>query len=122
VVFDNAQGRLIIARSDGTPTYNLAVVDDWIWASRMRWRRPPEQYAPPDQYAACTGATPPVYAHLPMILVLMGRSSRRSWRERVASGGGLSSGCITQLFAFGWSMAIRRSILDEMIQLFDTRM
>jgi len=37
VVFQNAElDDLIIARSDGSPTYNLSVVvDDAIWISRM---------------------------------------------------------------------------------------
>ena len=32
IEFDNRELDLIIARSDGTPTYNFCVVvDDWIW-------------------------------------------------------------------------------------------
>ncbi len=62
---------LIIARSDGTPTYNFTVVvddADMRITPRYSWRRSREQHAAPDQHVArARRDTPPVYAHLPMI-------------------------------------------------------
>jgi hypothetical protein len=45
---------LVIARPDGTPTYNFCVaVDDWTWKSRTSARRRPrQQHAAPDQHPA----------------------------------------------------------------------
>jgi glutamyl-tRNA synthetase len=49
---------LVIARPDGTPTYNFCVVvDDWDMGSpRHPRRRPRQQHAAPDQHPEGTGA------------------------------------------------------------------
>ena len=61
---------LIIARSDGTPTYNFCVVvDDFDMSNPCHsWRRSSQQHAAADQHAAGAGRDPPLYAHVPMIL------------------------------------------------------
>ena len=62
---------LIIARSDGTPTYNFCVVvDDWdmqithVIRGDDHLNNTPRQI----QILQALGATPPIYAHVPMIL------------------------------------------------------
>ncbi len=72
VRFQNAElDDLIIARADGTPTYNFCVVvDDWdmgithVIRGDDHLNNTPRQM----QILQALGATPPVYAHVPMIL------------------------------------------------------
>jgi glutamyl-tRNA synthetase len=72
VVFDNAQlDDLIIARSDGSPTYNFSVIiDDFDMSISHVIRGDDHLNNTPRQMnmLAALGATPPTYAHLPMIL------------------------------------------------------
>ncbi len=72
VVFDNAQlDDLIIARSDGTPTYNFAViVDDFDMDITHVIRGDDHLNNTPRQMnmLAALGAERRSYAHLPMIL------------------------------------------------------
>ena len=72
VVFDNAElDDLIIARSDGTPTYNFCVVvDDMDMGITHVIRGDDHLNNTPRQMNMlhALGATPPVYAHVPMIL------------------------------------------------------
>ena len=72
VTFQNAElDDLIIARSDGTPTYNFCVVvDDMDMGITHVIRGDDHLNNTPRQMNMLTalGATPPVYAHVPMIL------------------------------------------------------
>ena len=72
VVFDNAQlDDLIIARSDGSPTYNFTVIiDDYDMQITHVIRGDDHLNNTPRQMnmLEALGAEPPVYAHLPMIL------------------------------------------------------
>ncbi|MEW5790972.1 MAG: glutamate--tRNA ligase [Pseudomonadota bacterium] len=72
VVFQNSElDDLVIARSDGSPTYNFCVVvDDWdmgitdVIRGDDHLNNTPRQI----QILQALGATPPRYAHVPMIL------------------------------------------------------
>ena len=72
VVFENAQlDDLIIARSDGAPTYNFTVIiDDFDMRITHVIRGDDHLNNTPRQMnmLKTLGAAPPVYAHLPMIL------------------------------------------------------
>lgn len=72
VVFRNAElDDLVIARSDGTPTYNFTVVvDDFDMAITHVIRGDDHLNNTPRQMNMldALGAAPPAYAHLPMIL------------------------------------------------------
>jgi glutamyl-tRNA synthetase len=103
VTFQNAElDDLIIARSDGTPTYNFCVVvDDRDMGITHVIRGDDHLNNTPRQMnmLLALGATPPVYAHVPMILGPDGtklEAPRRGERAAVR-GGGLSAGCTPQL-------------------------
>ena len=128
VVFDNAQlDDLIIARSDGTPTYNFTVViDDYDMQITHVIRGDDHLNNTPRQMnmLAALGAEPPVYAHLPMILGPDGAklSKRhgavdiREYREQ----GYLPPAMLNYLVRLGWSHGDQEIFtLDEMIELFD---
>ncbi|HVY53076.1 MAG TPA: glutamate--tRNA ligase, partial [Gammaproteobacteria bacterium] len=87
VVFSNAElDDLIIARSDGTPTYNLTVVvDDWDMKVSHVIRGDDHINNTPRQIniLRALNAVLPAYAHLPMILGPDGK--RLSKREGAAS-------------------------------------
>ena len=72
IVFDSQElDDLIILRSDGNPTYNFCVaVDDWDMGITHVIRGDDHINNTPRQInmLRAMGATPPVYAHLPMIL------------------------------------------------------
>src|SRR5271170_2314876 len=72
VVFQNAElDDLIIERSDGTPTYNFSVVvDDMDMGITHVIRGDDHLNNTPRQMNMlhALGATPPVYAHVPLIL------------------------------------------------------
>ena len=72
VVFDNAQlDDLVIARPDGSPTYNFSVIiDDFDMKISHVVRGDDHLNNTPRQMnmLAALGAAPPAYAHLPMIL------------------------------------------------------
>jgi len=128
VVFKNAElDDLIIARSDGTPTYNFCVVVD---DSDMRithvirgddhLNNTPRQI---NMFAAL-GAELPEFAHLPMILGPDGAklSKRhgavdiREYREQ----GYLPAALLNYLVRLGWSHGDQEVFsIDEMIKLFD---
>lgn len=128
VVFENAQlDDLIIARSDGTPTYNFTVVvDDSDMAITHVIRGDDHLNNTPRQinmYSAL-GATPPVFAHLPMILGPDGAklSKRhgavdiREYRDQ----GYLPAALLNYLVRLGWSHGDQEIFsVDEMIELFD---
>lgn len=128
VVFDNRElDDLIIARSNGTPTYNFSVVvDDFDMGITHVIRGDDHLNNTPRQMnmLAALGARPPVYAHLPMILGPDGAklSKRhgavdiRSYREQ----GYLPEAMLNYLVRLGWSHGDREIFsIDEMIELFD---
>ncbi len=128
VVFDNAQlDDLIIARSDGTPTYNFTVIiDDFDMNITHVIRGDDHLNNTPRQMNMlhALGAEPPVYAHLPMILGLDGAklSKRhgavdiREYREQ----GYLPEAVLNYLVRLGWSHGDQEIFsVDEMIKLFD---
>ncbi len=128
VVFDNAQlDDLIIARSDGTPTYNFTVVvDDFDMGITHVVRGDDHLNNTPRQINMfrAIGAAPPVFAHLPMILGPDGAklSKRhgavdiRDYREQ----GYLPEAMLNYLVRLGWSHGDQEIFTpDEMIQLFD---
>jgi len=128
VVFDNAQlDDLIIARSDGTPTYNFTVIiDDFDMQVTHVIRGDDHLNNTPRQMnmLVALGAEPPAYAHLPMILGPDGAklSKRhgavdiREYREQ----GYLPAAMLNYLVRLGWSHGDKEIFtLDEMIDLFD---
>ena len=128
VVFRNAElDDLIIARSDGTPTYNFTVVvDDLDMEITHVIRGDDHLNNTPKQMnmLAAMGAKPPQYAHLPMILgsdgaKLSKRHGAVDIREYRASGY-LPVAMLNYLVRLGWSYGDQEVFsLDEMIRLFD---
>jgi glutamyl-tRNA synthetase len=128
VAFENAQlDDLIIARSDGTPTYNFSVIiDDFDMGITHVIRGDDHLNNTPRQMnmLAALGAKPPAYAHLPMILGPDGAklSKRhgavdiREYREQ----GYLPEAMLNYLVRLGWSHGDQEVFsVDEMIGLFD---
>lgn len=128
VTFDNAQlDDLIIARSDGSPTYNFSVVvDDFDMRITHVIRGDDHLNNTPRQMNMlhALGAEPPVYAHLPMILGPDGAklSKRhgavdiREYREQ----GYLPAAMLNYLVRLGWSHGDKEIFSrEEMIDLFD---
>jgi len=124
---NNELDDLIIRRSDGTPTYNLTVVvDDFDMNITHVIRGDDHLNNTPRQIhiMEALGATPPVYAHLPMILGADG--SRLSKRHGAVSvmqfrdEGVMPEALLNYLARLGWSHGDQEIFsLDEMIQLFD---
>ena len=128
VVFENAQlDDLIIARSDGTPTYNFTViVDDFDMGISHVIRGDDHLNNTPRQMnmIAALGAEVPVYAHLPMILGQDGAklSKRhgavdiRDYRQQ----GYLPEAMLNYLVRLGWSHGDQEIFsIQEMTKLFD---
>jgi glutamyl-tRNA synthetase len=128
VVFQNAElDDLIIARSDGMPTYNFSVVvDDYDMDITHVIRGDDHLNNTPKQInmLEAMGARRPVYAHLPMILGPDGAklSKRhgavdiRDYREQ----GYLPEAMLNYLVRLGWSHGDREVFsVEEMIALFD---
>ena len=128
VVFENVQlDDLIIARSDGTPTYNFTVVvDDSDMGITHVIRGDDHLNNTPRQMnmLRALGADLPVYAHLPMILGADGAklSKRhgavdiRDYREL----GYLPEAMLNYLVRLGWSHGDQEVFTtDEMVRLFD---
>ncbi len=128
VVFSNAElDDLVIARSDGTPTYNFSViVDDHDMKISHVIRGDDHLNNTPRQMnlLAALGAPPPAYAHLPMILGADGAklSKRhgavdiRDYREQ----GYLPEAVLNYLVRLGWSHGDQEVFsIEEMIRLFD---
>ena len=128
VVFQNAElDDLIIARSDGTPTYNFTVIiDDFDMQITHVIRGDDHLNNTPRQMnmLEALSAEPPVYAHLPMILGPDGAklSKRhgavdiRDYREE----GYLPEALLNYLVRLGWSAGDQEVFsIDEMIRLFD---
>ncbi len=128
VVFENAQlDDLIIARSDGSPTYNFTVVvDDYDMRITHVIRGDDHLNNTPRQINmfASLGAELPAFAHLPMILGPDGAklSKRhgavdiREYREQ----GYLPEAMLNYLVRLGWSYGDQEIFsIEEMINLFD---
>ena len=118
---------LIIARSDGSPTYNLTVVvDDLDMGITHAIRGDDHLNNTPRQINILNalGATPPQYAHLPMILGDDGkRLSKRHGAVSVmqyAEDGFLPEALLNYLVRLGWSHGDQEIFtIDEMIEYFD---
>lgn len=128
VVFDNQElDDLIIARSDGTPTYNFTVVVDdhdmkitHVIRGNDHLNNTPRQM----NMLAAMGAPLPVYAHIPMILGEDGKKlSKRHGAASVLeyqTMGFLPVAIINYLARLGWSHGDQEIFsIDELIQYFD---
>jgi glutamyl-tRNA synthetase len=128
VVFQNRElDDLIIARADGTPTYNFTVVvDDMDMRITHVIRGDDHLNNTPRQMnmLQALGFPPPVYAHVPMILGPDGaRLSKRHGAVSVMNyreEGYLPEALLNYLARLGWSHGDQEIFtLDEMLQLFD---
>jgi glutamyl-tRNA synthetase len=128
VVFRNEElDDLVIARSDGTPTYNFTViVDDADMGITHVIRGDDHLNNTPRQMnmLAALGVEPPAYAHLPMIhgpdgaklSKRHGAVDVRDYREQ----GYLPEALLNYLVRLGWSHGDQEIFsLEEMIRLFD---
>ncbi|SDB29756.1 glutamyl-tRNA synthetase [Pseudidiomarina indica] len=117
---------LIIARSDGTPTYNFCVViDDWEMNITHVVRGEDHINNTPRQINILTalGAPVPEYAHVSMILGDDGKKlSKRHGAVSVVQyrdDGYLPEAVLNYLVRLGWSHGDQEIFsVDEMIQLF----
>lgn len=118
---------LIIARSDGTPTYNLTVVvDDWKMGVTHVIRGDDHVNNTPRQMniLAALGAELPKYAHVPMIL---GDDGKRLSKRHGAVGvmqyrddGYLPDALLNYLVRLGWSHGDQEIFSrEQLIELFD---
>jgi glutamyl-tRNA synthetase len=130
VVIQNSElDDLIIARSDGTPTYNLTVVvDDWDMEVSHVIRGDDHLNNTPRQInlLRALGVEPPIYAHAPMILGDDGkRLSKRHGAVSVMQyreDGILPEALLNYLVRLGWSHGDQEVFsIDEMIELFDIK-
>ena len=128
VVFQNNElDDLIIARSDGTPTYNFCVVvDDMDMQITHVIRGDDHLNNTPRQLnmLLALGQRPPVYAHLPMILGPDGtKLSKRHGAVSVLQyrdEGYLPEAVLNYLVRLGWSHGDQEYFsIEEMIRLFD---
>src|ERR1700753_2435855 len=128
VVFQNVElDDLIIARSDGTPTYNFCVVvDDMDMGITHVIRGDDHLNNTPRQsnMLRALGAEPPVYAHLPMILGPDGaKLSKRHGAVSVLQyrdEGYVPEAVLNYLVRLGWSHGDQEIFsIEEMIAAFD---
>ena len=128
-ISNNELDDLIIARSDGTPTYNLTVVvDDMDMGVNCVIRGDDHVNNTPRQIniLKALGAELPQYAHLPMIL---GDDGSRLSKRHGAVGvmqyrddGFLPEALLNYLVRLGWSHGDQELFsLDEMIEYFDIK-
>lgn len=127
VVFRNSElDDLIIARGDGTPTYNFTVVvDDWDMAITHVIRGDDHLNNTPRQIQIlqALGATPPTYAHVPMIL---GPDKQKMSKRHGAVSvvqyrdeGYLPEALLNYLVRLGWSHGDQEVFsMAEMIEYF----
>ncbi len=119
---------LILARTDGSPTYNLSVVvDDWEMGITHVLRGDDHINNTPRQMNIfhALGAKPPVYGHLPMILALDGKKlSKRHGAASVLEfkeAGFLPHALLNYLARLGWSHGDQEIFsIEELIEFFDT--
>ena len=130
VVFQNSElDDLIIARSDGNPTYNFCVVvDDLDMGVTHVIRGDDHLNNTPRQMnmLRALGATPPVYAHVPMLLGADGaKLSKRHGAVSVLQyqeEGYLADALLNYLVRLGWSHGDQEVFTRaEMIAAFDIR-
>jgi len=130
VTFQNAElDDLIIARSDGTPTYNFCVVvDDMDMGITHVIRGDDHLNNTPRQMnmLRALGSTPPVYAHVPMILGPDGaKLSKRHGAVSVLQyeeDGYLPDALLNYLVRLGWSHGDQEVFTrEEMIAAFDIK-
>ena len=127
IVFQNAElDDLIIARADGTPTYNFCVVvDDWDMGITHVIRGDDHVNNTPRQIniLQALGATPPAYAHVSMIL---GGDGQKLSKRHGALGvmeyramGFLPEALLNYLVRLGWSHGDQELFTrEEMIAAF----
>jgi glutamyl-tRNA synthetase len=128
-ISNNELDDLIIARPDGSPTYNFTVVvDDMDMRISHVIRGDDHINNTPRQiniYRAL-GAEPPVFAHVPMIL---GNDGARLSKRHGAVGvmqyrddGYLPQALLNYLVRLGWSYGDQEVFsIDEMVALFDIK-
>ncbi|CAH9014570.1 glutamate--tRNA ligase [Candidatus Nitrosacidococcus sp. I8] len=130
VVFQNSElDDLIIARTDGTPTYNLTVVvDDMDMRITHVIRGDDHLNNTPRQsnIFSALGKEPPNYAHIPMILGTdKQRLSKRHGAVSVMSYrdlGYLPEALLNYLVRLGWSYGDQEVFtIEEMTQFFDIK-
>lgn len=128
LIFNNAElDDLIIIRSDGAPTYNFTVVvDDWDMHVTHVIRGDDHINNTPRQIniLIALGATPPLYAHVSMILGADGkRLSKRHGAVSVMQyrdEGFLPDALLNYLVRLGWSHGDQEIFSrEELIHLFD---
>jgi len=128
VTFDHANIEdFVVARSDGTPTYNLAAAVDDVEMGITHVLRGEDHISnTPKQMLVmrALGAEPPRYAHIPLIL---GPDKKRlSKRHGAASveefeaDGFLAEPLVNSLALLGWSYddKTERFTMDELVQAF----
>src|SRR3989339_1814160 len=130
IVFENSElDDLIIARADGTPTYNFCVVvDDLDMNITQVIRGDDHVNNTPRQIniLKALGATIPQYAHVPMILGSDGeRLSKRHGAVSVmqyAEDGFLPEALVNYLVRLGWSHGDEEIFsMQQFIEWFDLR-
>ena len=130
IVFENSElDDLIIARADGTPTYNFCVVvDDLDMGITQVIRGDDHVNNTPRQIniLKALGATLPQYAHVPMILGSDGeRLSKRHGAVSVmqyADDGFLPEALINYLARLGWSHGDEEIFdMQQFVEWFDLR-
>jgi glutamyl-tRNA synthetase len=130
ISFDNGElDDLIIARPDGTPTYNFCVVvDDWDMGITHVLRGDDHVNNTPRQIniLRALGADLPEYGHVPMILGPDGEKlSKRHGAVNVMEydkQGYLPEAMINYLARLGWSHGDDELFTrDQLVQWFDTR-
>jgi glutamyl-tRNA synthetase len=130
VVFENRElDDLIMARSDGTPTYNFCVVvDDMDMGITHVIRGDDHLNNTPRQMnmLLALGAAPPAYAHVPMILGADGaKLSKRHGAVSVLQydeEGYLPWALLNYLVRLGWSHGDQEVFtLEELIGVFDIK-
>ena len=130
IAFDNSElDDLIIARPDGTPTYNFCVVvDDWDMRITHVIRGDDHVNNTPRQIniLRALGAEPPVYGHVPMILGPDGEKlSKRHGAVSVMEydrAGYLPDAMVNYLARLGWSHGNDEIFSrEQLIEWFDTR-
>lgn len=130
ISFDNSElDDLIIARPDGTPTYNFCVVvDDWDMRMTHVLRGDDHVNNTPRQIniLRALGATLPEYGHVPMILGPDGEKlSKRHGAVNVMdyeAQGYLPEAMVNYLARLGWSHGDDELFSrEQLVEWFDTR-
>ena len=121
---------LIIARADGTPTYNFCVVvDDFDMGITHVIRGDDHVNNTPKQINIfkALGAEPPVYAHLPMILNKQGKKISKRSGDTVAitefaDMGILPEAMLNYLARLGWAHGDDEFFsMEQFVQWFDLK-